>query len=248
MLSRRDYINTLGLKFRLIFDISELKQAHKLTTLNSKRKPQNSRKKENKLINKVILIVLNQNNKMARLFYLTAAMCLALVASVSAADEQSTPSQGGRAPNELNLVTPNTPNNQESRQLDNQALPGQLETSTPSVPVSPSGTTDLAPLNQNEQVDQDDQDDLNDYQQPQPFQPFQPFGGFRQPPNFNSRPNPLFGLFGGNLFDSIRRHSDMMNQRFQELENQAAEGKSISYFSRNGVSYVRTCTVERVQN
>lgn len=49
-------------------------------------------------------------------------------------------------------------------------------------------------------------------------------------------------LFGG-LFDRLDRHvSDMQ----RDFERQAGEGQDVSYFNRNGVAYVRTCTTRKL--
>lgn len=84
---------------------------------------------------------------------------------------------------------------------------------------------------------------------------------FGQPNNQHGRPS--FGMMGpmqlmepmggrrGSLIDSLfgqlDSHARNFERQFDQLERQAGEAEEVSYFSRNGVSYVKTCKTRRVQ-
>lgn len=162
----------------------------------------------------------------------SAAACVLLFVGVSG---QSTllPSE---QPNELNF-----------RDSD------QLSTST-TVQSPTAGTIDYDTKpqdqiynNNNYQISSSTMSSLTDLNNGQ--QDFAPFrGGFGSGfggtlDSFNGLHSMLQRIIG----DSIGRQHQMFEQKFQDLERQAERGQDVSYFERNGVAYVRTCTTKRVQ-
>lgn len=67
-----------------------------------------------------------------------------------------------------------------------------------------------------------------------------PFFG---PPSFNR--SPFMSMFG-NIFEDMRRQREQMMKEFDELEPLAGEGSHDTYYQKNGVSYVKSCTVKRL--
>lgn len=67
---------------------------------------------------------------------------------------------------------------------------------------------------------------------------------------FMSGPQQRPFSFLDNLFGSIRQQTQNLHRNFErqfsDLERKAGEGQDVSYFNRNGVAYVRTCTTKRV--
>jgi len=123
---------------------------------------------------------------------------------------------------------PNELNRNDGANRDNQVQPNspQISSST------------LAPIN----PDVEDSDENQYHVIPSPF-------NFFNQDQDRPRPGSLFQqLFGGNFIDSLRRQQELMDRQFRRLEVEAnGDGQEISYFSRNGVTYSKTCTVKRVQ-
>lgn len=165
---------------------------------------------------------------------------LGLLSIASAADVDP-----NEQPNELNLK-PTTPSSLTEDTTG--TAPGSSSTTLYDT-VSPSAftSTTMAPQNYDKRpvnndakpvytLEEEETDNNNNNNSPMPF-----FG----PSPFNR--SPFMNMFG-NIFEDMNRHRQMMDRQFGDLEQQAAEGQQISYFSRNGVSYVKTCTVKRVDN
>lgn len=116
--------------------------------------------------------------------------------------------------------------------------------------IKPEPAENTQPMNQNQNQNQPEQNSVipsqNDQSLSDDSDMVQPiFPNFFRPP----RPTPLFdSIFNGQgLMDHFRRHREMMNQQFEQLERQAGEGQEVRSFTRNGVTYVRTCTTKRVE-
>lgn len=121
-------------------------------------------------------------------------------------------------------------------------------------------------LNRNNQaIDASSNDDKNlidDQQQQQQLQPFKrpmneplfptmDMSGELERPQFGFLANPIQSLFGSSpifssIFESIRRQREMMSNQFKNLELQAGQQNEVTSFTRNGITYVRTCTTKRV--
>lgn len=160
---------------------------------------------------------------------------LGLLSIASAADVNP-----NEQPNELNLK----PTPSSSSEDTTSTTPGSLyDTVKPSYFTSTMApqNNDKKPLNNDAKPvytleEEETDNNNNNNNSPMPF-----FG----PSPFNR--SPFMNMFG-NIFEDMNRHRQMMDRQFGDLEQQAAEGQQISYFSRNGVSYVKTCTVKRVDN
>lgn len=67
---------------------------------------------------------------------------------------------------------------------------------------------------------------------------------------------PIFNIFGQNRNNqqgpparnpiSYLLSNQLFDRRLQEMSQQAEEGQQVEYLTRNGVSYMRTCTTKRV--
>lgn len=160
-------------------------------------------------------------------------------------------------PNELNRVDPSKGpqnQNQNQQQRPQQQPQGNTDSDNDDEVVSPSSNENELRLPTNDPRNrQNNQNELvpkteNDEEQEDSVFPFDPLG------IFDPRPRPVRPNRGGSFMslfqDPMRhfeRHRQMMNQKFSDLERQAAEGQSISYFTNgNGITYKKVCTVERV--
>lgn len=196
-----------------------------------------------------------------KLVILVGCVCFAAIV----AGQSSTPS--ANVPDELRL-NPNNPtdnvyldsnNRQQQQQQQHQVSPNdtqnkqqqQFDNQVPRLPSTPTSTeTSMDSFEDNES---DDQQQQQHQQQPQFNDSFDPFGLFQPRPRpngpqdgSNRRPS-LFDIIRGGMLEPFTRHQEMMDRQFQQLERQAGEGQEVSYFSRNGVSYMRTCTTKRVR-
>lgn len=128
-------------------------------------------------------------------------------------------------------------------------------------PKDQASTTDRSINTLNHEEDDEREDESQYRPRPRPFSPLQqllgplhhlfdrarpsgprPFGGPRPSMMIDTFPS-----FNGNPFEMLDRHAMDFERQFAELERQAGEGQDVSYFSRNGVAYVKTCTTRRVQ-
>lgn len=78
-------------------------------------------------------------------------------------------------------------------------------------------------------------DETDDDERVRPFN-FNPFQFFQR---------RLFPI--EDLIDQLRRQRMSFDHQFSQLERQAGQGQDVSYFSRNGEQYVRTCVTKKVQ-
>lgn len=135
-----------------------------------------------------------------------------------------------------------------------------VPTGRPEASSTPSPTELVDPNRMNQDHDDSYDDDDDRQQQGDEFWPFQNFNqGFNMfdPLNLNNQqqqrgdqrrgPGSLLQeLFGGRLIDNLRRHHQNFERQFSDLERKAEMGgEEVSYFNRNGVAYVRTCTTKR---
>lgn len=72
-----------------------------------------------------------------------------------------------------------------------------------------------------------------------------PFNFFGTRPNLPPMgPSPFLNIFG-NMLEPFRRGHEAFEKQFRQLEQQAGEGQEVTSFTKNGVTYVRTCTTRR---
>lgn len=174
---------------------------------------------------------------------------LAVVASAQNSDKQNTPVSPNQQQNQpLDQSNQNNQgdlDNNQSKQSDNE-LNLRPDSGDKATPVSPELLYDQK---EPSTTTPDSQSDISS-PRPQPFDPldfFQPRPRPRPSPFGSQIFPPLFHHFlGQDMSDFINRRQEQMNQQFKQLERQAAQGIEVSRFSKDGVTYERTCTTKRV--
>lgn len=162
--------------------------------------------------------------------FISITLACLFCASLVATQDNSAPSPASPIkPDELQL----RPNGENNNNNNNNPLTNDNQNINNNQQVQPQ--TDLTtPLNN---INEDPVDTGDRYPKLSDFFPplFNPFSSDRN--NRQGPPrNPLSYLFSNQLFE----------RQMQDLSQQAEEGQQVEYLSRNGVSYVRTCTTKRV--
>lgn len=131
---------------------------------------------------------------------------------------------------------------EELKRNDNQPSNSEPVTEIPSIPSSlPSSLDNDNNKNKNNNIDDDDSEADNEYFGfNNDVAPYSPFNSYNRPLLFN------LGGFFQRMLDNMHQQHSQMEQEFNRLRQQGAQGHEQTIVNINGVAYKRTCTYERV--
>lgn len=126
----------------------------------------------------------------------------------------------------------------ELKRNDNQQSAPEPVTEIPSIPSSIPSSND----NNSNNIDDDESEADNEYFGfNNDVAPYSPFNLYNRPSLFN------LGGFFQQMMNNMRQQHRQMQQEFNRLQQQGAQGIEQTKVNINGVAYKRTCTYERIQ-